>query len=51
MGETLTARIPGAENPADLMTKVSSGSKHQYLVQNLLHDIYDNNMHPYPNSE
>ncbi len=51
MGETLTAHIPGAENPADLMTKVLSGSKHQYLVQNLLHNIYDNDMHPYPVSE
>ncbi len=27
MGETLTAHIPGAENPADLMTKVFPGSK------------------------
>ncbi len=26
MGETLTAHIPGAENPADLMTKVLSGN-------------------------
>ncbi len=51
MGETLTAHIPGAENPADLMTKVLSGSKRQYLVQNLLHDIYDNDMLPYPVTE
>ena len=51
MGETLMAHIPGAENPADLITKVLSGSKHHYLVWNLLHDIYDNNMHPYPVSE
>ncbi len=29
MGETLMAHIHGAENPADLMTKVLSGSKHQ----------------------
>ncbi|KAL7460062.1 hypothetical protein ACHAXS_000530 [Conticribra weissflogii] len=40
MGETLMVQIPGAENPADLMTIVLSGSKCQYLVQNLLHDIY-----------
>ncbi len=40
------AHILGAENPADLMTKVLSGSKRQYLVQKLLHDIYDNNMNP-----
>ncbi len=39
MGETLTAHIPGAENQADHMTKVLSGSKHQYLVWSLLHDI------------
>ena len=51
MGETLTTHIPGAENPADLMTKVLSGSKRQYLVRNLLHDIYDNDMLPYPVNE
>ncbi len=47
MGETLTTHILGAENLADLMTKVFSGSKHQYLVRNPLHDIYNNDMHPY----
>ncbi len=41
MGENLATHIPGAEKPADLMTKVLSGSKHQYLVQKILHDIYD----------
>ncbi len=51
MGKTLTTHIPGAENPADLTTKVLSGSKHQYSVQNLLHDMYDNGIHPYPVSE
>ncbi|KAL7460358.1 hypothetical protein ACHAXS_000815 [Conticribra weissflogii] len=51
MGETLTAHISCAENPVDLMTKVLSGSKHQYLVQNILHDLYDNDMHPYPVSK
>ncbi len=30
------------------MTKVLSGSKCQYLVWNLLHNIYDNDMHPNP---
>ncbi len=45
------AHIPGAENSADLMTKVLSGRKSQYLVQNLLHNIYDNDVHPYPVSE
>ncbi len=50
-GETLTTHIPGAENPANLMTKVLSGSKRQYLVRNLLHDIYDNDMLPYPVNE
>ncbi len=33
IGKIITAHIPGAENPADLMTKVLSGSKHHYLVQ------------------
>ncbi len=51
MGETITAQIPGAGNPADLMTKVLLGSKCQYLVQNFLHNIYDNDMHLYPVSE
>ncbi len=50
-GETLTVHIPGAENPANLMTKVLSRSKCQYLIQSLLHDIYDNDMHPYLVSE
>ncbi|KAL7460228.1 hypothetical protein ACHAXS_000691 [Conticribra weissflogii] len=95
MGENLIAHITGAENPADLMTKVLSGSKHQYLVwiscttymamiythtqsvneytytyaqrkpsipydksivreqmpiscADLLHNIHDNDVHPYP---
>ncbi len=46
-GGTLMAHTPGSENPADLMTKVLLGSKHRYLVQNLMHNIYDNDMHPY----
>ncbi len=32
MGETLTSHIPGTENPADLITKVLSGSKHNFIV-------------------
>ncbi len=32
IGETLTVHIPGAENPADLLAKVLSGRKQQYLV-------------------
>ncbi len=36
--------IPGAENPADLMKKVLSGSEHQYLVQHLLLDIQNDSM-------
>ncbi len=51
MGETLAMHILGAENSVDLTTKVLSGSKHQYLVRNLLHDIYDNDMLPYSVSE
>ncbi len=48
MGETLTAHIPGAENPADIMTKALLGSKQQYHVCNLMHDFHDNDLHPYP---
>ncbi len=51
MGETFTAHMSDAENPADLMKKVLSGSKHKYLVQNLLHHIYNNDIHPYPVNE
>ncbi len=51
IGETLTVHIPGVEKKTDLMTKVLSGSKRQYLMQNLLHNIYDNDMHPYPVNE
>ncbi len=43
--------VPGAENPADCMTKVLSGRKCHYLVQKFLNDIYDNDMHPYPVSK
>ncbi len=42
---------PWCRKPSRLMTKVLSGSKCQYLVQNLLQDIYNNDMHPYPVSE
>ncbi len=45
--ENITVHIYGTETPANLMTKVLSGSKHEYLVQNLLHDIHDDNMHPH----
>ncbi len=51
MGETLMAHTPGVKNPADLMTKVLLGSKCPYLVPTLLHDIYDNDIHPYPTNE
>ncbi len=39
MGATLTTHIPGTENPADLMIKILSESKHQYHILNLMHDI------------
>ncbi len=39
-----TTHRPGTKNPADLMTKVLPGSKHQYLVWNLLHNIYENDI-------
>ncbi|KAL7455342.1 hypothetical protein ACHAXS_000355 [Conticribra weissflogii] len=51
MGETLLACIPGAENPADPMTKVLFRCKHQYHMQNLWHGIYDNDIHTYPVSD
>ncbi len=51
MGETLQTHINEADNLENLMTKVLSKSKHQYLVQNLLYIIHDNDMGPYPVSE
>ncbi len=44
MGESQITRIKSGENLSDLMTKVTRGSKHHRLVENILYDIY--NDHP-----
>jgi hypothetical protein len=41
MGESLTAHIGTNENLSDLTTKVLYGQKQQYMVSQLLYDIYD----------
>ncbi len=41
MGESLTAHIDGDENPADLLTKVICSVNQRYLVNNILHDMYN----------
>ena len=51
MGESLTAHIDGDENPADLLTKVICGSKRRYIVNNILHDVYDGEFKPYAVAE
>jgi hypothetical protein len=42
MGESLTGQIGTDENVGDLATKVLYGQKWQYMVSQLLYDIYDN---------
>ncbi len=41
MGESLTTHIDGKENPADLLTIVICSGKRQYIVDNILHDVYN----------
>ncbi len=41
MGKSLTTRIVGDKNPADLLNKVNCSGKKRYLVNNILHDVYD----------
>jgi hypothetical protein len=41
MGESLTGHIPTERNLADLLTKVTFGSKRVRLVSGILHDIFD----------
>ena len=41
MGESLTGHIRTEHNLADLLTKVTFGSKRRRLVQGILHDIFD----------
>ena len=41
IGESLTGHIGTNENVGDLATKVLYGQKRQYMVSQLLYDIYD----------
>ncbi len=42
MGESLTTQIHGDENPAELLTKViCDGGQTRYIVNNILHDVYN----------
>ncbi len=47
MGELLTTHIDGDENPVDLLTKVICGGKRRYIVNNILHDVYNGEFKPY----
>ncbi len=51
MGESLTTHIDGDENPADLLTKVICGGKRRYIVNNILHDVYNGEFKPYAITE
>ncbi len=51
MGESITNHIDGNENPADLLTTVLCSGKRQYLVNNILHDMYDGEFMPYAVAE
>ncbi|KAL7460151.1 hypothetical protein ACHAXS_000615 [Conticribra weissflogii] len=51
MGESLTTHINGDENPADLLTKVICGGKRRYIINNILHDVYDGEFEPYAVTE
>ncbi len=41
MGELLTTHINCDENPEGLLTKVICGENCRYIVNNILHDVYD----------
>ncbi len=41
MGESLTTHIHGDVNPTNLLTKVICDGKRRYIVNNILHDVYD----------
>ncbi len=47
MGELLTTHIDGNENPADLLTMVICREKRRYIVNNILHDVYNGEFKPY----
>ncbi len=46
MGDSLTTHIDGKENPVDLLTILCSG-KRRYLVNNILHAVYDGEFNLY----
>ncbi len=41
MGESLTTHIDGNKNPANLLMKVICSGKRRYIVNNILHDVYN----------
>ncbi len=41
MGESFTTHIDGDENPAGLLTKGICSGKRRYIVNNILHDVYN----------
>ena len=47
MAVSLTTHIDGNDNPADLLTKVICSRKRKYIVNNILHDMYDGKFKPY----
>ncbi len=47
MGKSLTAHIVSDENPTDLLTKVICSGKRRYIVNNIMHDMYDGEFKPY----
>ncbi len=47
MDESLTTHINGDENPADLLTMVICGGKTRYILNNILHDVYNGEFKPY----
>ncbi len=51
MCESPTAHIDGDENPADLLTKVICSGKRRYIVNNILHDVYNGKFKPYAAAE
>ena len=39
----MTAWVATVENPADFSTKVLYGSNQRHIVENVMHDTYDEN--------
>ena len=46
MGVSFTAHIDGDEKPTNLLTKVICGGKRRYIVNNILHDVYNGEFKP-----